>query len=119
MLSSKEISQFKKQLSTVDQKASRLFDALGDANRFKIFMVLFETKKDICVSEFADICGISVPAASQQLKNLELTGLVKRSRAGQMTCYKIKTEDPAVKSLTKTAAGIIFLLSGKKVKSAK
>lgn len=116
MLSEKEINQFKKQFANDDEKVSRLFDALGDANRFKIFMLLRETKKDICVSEFASICDISVPAASQQLRNLELSGLIKRSRTGQTTCYKIKTEDPAVKSLSKTAAGIVSLLSGRNIK---
>lgn len=119
MLSEKEISQFKKQFISVDEKVSRLFNALGDANRFKIFMLLFETKKDICVSDFASICDISVPAASQQLKSLELAGLITRSRTGQTTCYKIKTEDAAVKSLTKTAASIVSFFSGKKPKLVK
>ena len=119
MLSEKEINQFKKQFVQVDEKVSRLFDALGDTNRFKIFMLLLEAKKDICVSEFASICNISVPAASQQLKSLELSGLITRSRTGQTTCYKVRTEDPAVKSLSKTATSIIAFLSPKKLKVAK
>lgn len=116
MLSSKEVNQYRKQFSGVDERVSRLFDALGDANRFKIFMLLMEAKKDICVSEFADICEISVPAASQQLKNLELSGLIKRVRTGQTTCYKIKYDDPSVKSLSKTASGIVSYISKKKAK---
>ena len=116
MLSSKEISQYKKQFSDVDERVSRLFDALGDTNRFKIFMLLMEAKKDICVSEFADICEISVPAASQQLKSLELSGLIKRVRMGQTTCYKIKYEDPSVKSLSKTVFSIVLYISKKKTK---
>ena len=116
MLSSKELSQYKKQFSDVDERVSRLFDALGDANRFKIFMLLMEAKKDICVSEFADICDISVPAASQQLKSLELSGLIKRVRTGQTTCYNIKYDDPTVKTLSKTASNIVAYISKKKAK---
>lgn len=116
MLSSKELSQYKKQFSDVDERVSRLFDALGDVNRFKIFILLMKVRKDICVSEFADICDISVPAASQQLKSLELSGLIKRVRTGQTTCYKIKYDDPSVKSLAKTVSSIVSCISKKKVK---
>jgi len=116
MLSSKEINQYKKQFGDVDEQVSRLFDALGDANRFRIFMLLMESKKDICVSEFADICEISVPAASQQLKNLEMSGLVKKIRMGQTTCYKVRYDDPSIKSLSKTASSIVSSLSNKKAK---
>lgn len=116
MLSSKEVNKYRKQYSDVDERVSRLFDALGDANRFKIFMLLMEAKQDICVSEFADICEISVPAASQQLKSLELSGLIKRVRTGQTTCYCIKYDDPSVKSLSKTASSIVSYISKKKAK---
>ncbi|MDD2806978.1 MAG: metalloregulator ArsR/SmtB family transcription factor [Patescibacteria group bacterium] len=99
MISASELSQLKKYASKVDEKMVRLFDALGDINRYKIFNLLLEKRGDICVSEFAEILKISVPAASQQLKSLELSGLIKRVRNGQSICYQAKATDPRVKSL--------------------
>lgn len=103
MLSAAEISKLKTKVNKSKNKFSRLFDALSDVNRFKIFTLLLESKNEnICVSEFADILEISVPAASQQLKSLELSGLISRVRDGQMICYKIEHSDPEVKSIVKT-----------------
>lgn len=103
MLSTVEVGKLRSRVNKVNNKFAKIFDALADVNRFKIFTLLLESKNsDICVSEFADILGISVPAASQQLKSLEISGLIKRVRDGQMICYKIQYDDPAVKSLVKT-----------------
>lgn len=99
MLSSKELAKLKKQVTGFNHKITRFFDALGDTNRFKIFMLLMQSRHDICVTEFAEICNISVPAASQQLKSLELSGLINRVRTGQTTCYKIRYDDPQVKMI--------------------
>ena len=103
MLSTAELGKLRTRVSKLNNKFIRLFDALADINRFKIFTLLLESKENnICVSEFADILGISVPAASQQLKNLETSGLIKRVRDGQMICYQVSYEDPTVKSIVKT-----------------
>lgn len=114
MLSAKEIGKYKDYVSGVDNSLSKFFDALSDTNRFKIFTLLLQSKGDICVSEFADILNISVPAASQQLKNLEVSGLIKKVRTGQTTCYVVKQEDPGVKSIVKTIKGFLELLPKKK-----
>lgn len=106
MLSQKELAQLKNRASKMDNKMSRLFDALGDTNRFKIFLLLLNAKENICVSEFSEIFGISVPAASQQLKNLETAGLIERVRKGQMTCYNIRLDDPDVRSVVQTLQGV-------------
>ncbi|MCH8748150.1 winged helix-turn-helix transcriptional regulator [Patescibacteria group bacterium] len=37
-----------------------------------------------------NVFNMSASAASQQLKLLELSGLVSRERHGQMTCYQVK-----------------------------
>lgn len=107
MLSGKELDKLKKQVNGLDKKIAKLFDALGDPNRFKIFLLLMQAKNNICVSEFAEVCGISVPAASQQLKSLENSGLIEKVRTGQMTCYKICYSKPSVKALSKTISNLV------------
>ena len=102
MLSDKELGKLKSQAAGINNRLSKLFDALGDTNRFKIFTLLLEAKGNICVTEFSEIFGISVPAASQQLKSLELAGLIERIRNGQMTCYNVCLNDPEVRSIIKT-----------------
>lgn len=98
MLSGVKIKKIKKELSFDDNQLSMIFNALGDTSRFQIFRILLR-HKDICVSDIAKILNISVPAASQQLRIMEMLGIVKRIRMGQMICYEIKKENSAVKSL--------------------
>ena len=77
-----------------------VFGILGDPSRFRMFE-LTAKKKSFCVSEVASTLKISVPAESQQFKILEMAGLVKRERRGQMICYKIKEKDPMVRAILK------------------
>jgi DNA-binding transcriptional ArsR family regulator len=70
--------------------------ALGDPGRFRIFTLLM-VRNDICVTDVAKIFRITVSAACQQLRVLELSGLVKKTRMGQMVCYEVKREHPTVK----------------------
>jgi len=88
-------------LADDDGRVPILFSALSDSRRFGMFRLLVD-REDICVSEMADIFGISVPAASQQLRILEMTGLIRRERRGKNTCYAANCEDPVVKSLLGT-----------------
>jgi DNA-binding transcriptional ArsR family regulator len=83
-----------------EKEISGIFNALGDPNRLRIFKLLLGPKEP-CVSEIARILDLSVPAISQQLRILELSGLVRKERRGQMTCYRVKTEDPVVKNILK------------------
>ena len=79
-----------------------LFSALGDSNRMKIFQLLLQNQSnEFCVSEIAEELKTSVPAASKQLKTMEMVGLVKRKRVGQMICYEIVSDNPVIKDLTK------------------
>lgn len=68
--------------------AVRIFSALGDSTRFKLFNIL-ASKEKICVSEIASEVGISTAGASQQLKVLEGAGVIKRQRMGQKVCYTL------------------------------
>lgn len=90
----------KQNSATIEQNLPHIFSALSDPGRFQIFKLLLE-QEDICVSQVAVLSGISVPAASRQLKILELTGLVRRERRGQTICYKIQKKDPLIKAIIK------------------
>lgn len=76
------------------------FQALGDPGRFHIFRILIQ-HHDICVTDIANIFGITVSAASQQLRILERLGLILRVRMGQMVCYEINNENSIAKQLIK------------------
>ena len=77
-----------------------LFNALGDKTRFKLTELLF-TNKDLCVSELAELTGISTAGASQQLQVLERAGLVRRERMGQKICYRVESDNPTIEKLMK------------------
>ncbi len=77
-----------------------IFNALGDPCRFFIFQLLL-LQHEVCVTDVANICKISVSAASQQLKVLELTGVVAKKRMGQMVCYALNNKDPVIQTLIK------------------
>lgn len=83
-----------------DTKLIKLFSALGDETRIKILRLLIEDH-GICVSSLALELGVSVPAASQQCKLLEMSGLITRVRHGQKICYQVKDNDPVVNKVIK------------------
>lgn len=100
MLAKEKITKIKKSLDRADERLPLLFGVLGEKGRYLIFKLLIK-KQDVCVTDIAHVLGISVPAASQQLKILELAGLVRRERTGQTVCYIIKNDDPVVRSVIK------------------
>ncbi|MBI3260953.1 winged helix-turn-helix transcriptional regulator [Candidatus Berkelbacteria bacterium] len=75
-----------------------IFEALGEWGRFRIFKLL-AAYKDLCVTDVANILGITVPAASQQLKRLERSELIRRQRNGQMICYELNRANPNIRSI--------------------
>jgi len=89
-----------KLIQTNDDRFPVIFSALSDPSRFRIFKLLVECH-GYCVSELAKKMNISVSAVSQHLKILELSGLASKERTAQTVCYKIKDNDPIVKSLIK------------------
>ena len=76
-----------------------IFRALGDQTRFRM-LVLLHQQKELCVTDFAKILKISLPAASHQLKILENAGLVVGERMGQTMCYEIKNNSSFIRILT-------------------
>jgi ArsR family transcriptional regulator len=104
MLTSTQVKEIQREIGREEEKLPAIFSALSDPGRFRIFKLLMEYR-DLCVTDIAGILRISVPAASQQLRILELAGLVRRERMGQMICYEVKSDNPLVKSIIKLVSG--------------
>lgn len=104
MLNKKQTADIKAELASEGAAFPLAFQALGDPRRFKIFKVLMQYH-DICVTDIANIFGITLSAASQQLRVLERLGLVQKMRMGQMVCYEINVENPITKQLSKLLKG--------------
>lgn len=101
MLEAKELQKVQKSFSEIKDRLAFVFEALGDPTRLNIFRLLSKEKKDLCVTDIANVFKISVPAASYQLKILEMVGLIERERMGQMTCYTLREKDPLVRNVLK------------------
>ena len=99
-LTKEEIRTARKDIATEEEQLPFMFNALSDMGRYRIFKLLLQ-RHDLCVTDVANVLGISVPAASQQLRIMEMSGLVKKERMGQMTCYCVRVDDPLVKSIIK------------------
>ena len=101
MLEAKELQKAQKSFSEMKDRLAFVFEALGDPTRLNIFRLLSKEKKNLCVTDIANVFKISVPAASYQLKILEMVGLIERERMGQMTCYTLREKDPLVRNVLK------------------
>lgn len=98
MLSPTEKNRLKKHVSLETQRASEVFDALGDPNRCKLFRV-FAHKPGLNVSDAASVLDLSLPLASQHLKVLETKNLLIRSKTGKEVFYTINKDDPLVRAI--------------------
>ena len=98
MLSSTEVSEARADLESQEDQLPFVFHALSDTGRFRIFKLLLK-RRNLCVTDVANVLGISVPAASQQLRIMELSGLVTKQRDGQMMCFCVKEDDSLVKAV--------------------
>lgn len=104
MLTKKQIADIKAKVIFGEADFPLAFQALGDPRRFQIFRMLMR-ERDICVTDVAHILGVTVSAASQQLRVLERLGLVRKIRAGQMVCYEINKHN-------RVARRLVMLLKG-------
>jgi DNA-binding transcriptional ArsR family regulator len=100
MLNHKELAKFNKVADKSDNRLPIIFKALGDPNRCRIFR-LFIKQNDtpLCVSDIAQVLRISVAGASQHVKILEITGLIRKNKKGQKVYFQIEDQDPLVKSI--------------------
>lgn len=100
MLNPKEIQKLQKLLTHEDERLPIIFNALGEPRRCKIFRS-FLTSDRLCVSDISRIFKISMSLASQHLKILEITRLVKRQKEGRTVYFKANTDDELVQTIIK------------------
>lgn len=100
MLKASQVQRMQREAKLTDERTPLIFGALSDPRRYRIFRLLLR-HRNLCVTEVAKVFKISVPAASQQLRVLERTGLIRRERVCQSVCYEIKPDNPLVKSILK------------------
>lgn len=102
MLTTTEAQKFNRIFAKDDSRLPIIFKALGDTNRCKIFRFLADhAREKMCVSDISKLLNVSIPAASQHLKILEITGLLKKHRQGRKTYFEIEQSDSLVKSILK------------------
>ncbi len=69
---------------------AELFKALGDVNRLRIIKILASNEDNtFCVSQIADMLGISQPASSQHLAVLKRVGLLSSEQQGKKMFYAL------------------------------
>lgn len=85
-------------LNQSDEQLVGVMQALSDKTRFKMFKLMLE-RRDLCVSQIAEVLNISVPAVSQHFRIFELVGLVGKRRYGQRICYELKEDNRLVDEL--------------------
>lgn len=112
MLTKKQAEIIKKDVSKGSVQLAAMLNALSDTGRLKIFRLLAKYE-DLCVTDLANVLEVSVPAASQGLRIMELSGLVKKERRGQMICYVLARDMPLVRALQRIVAGVQVIAKDK------
>ena len=86
----KLVAKLKKKLPPykVIGEAEDIFSVLGDATRIKILFALSQ-EKELCVCDIANILGLTVSAASHQLRKLRSARTVTYRNAGNMVYYSL------------------------------
>ncbi len=86
----KLVAKLKKKLPPykVIGEAEDIFSVLGDATRIKILFALSQ-EKELCVCDIANILGLTVSAASHQLRTLRSARTVTYRNAGNMVYYSL------------------------------
>lgn len=86
----KLVAKLKKKLPPykVIGEAEDIFSVLGDATRIKILFALSQ-EKELCVCDIANILGLTISAASHQLRKLRAARTVTYRNAGNMVYYSL------------------------------
>ena len=79
---------------------AELFKVFGDSTRIKVLFALFES--ELCVSDIAQVLGLSQSAVSHQLRILKQSKLVKFRREGKVVYYSL--DDDHVRSILSMGA---------------
>lgn len=100
MFSKTEIKHIQKEIHVDDAALLKMFDALRDKARLRILLLLTK-HTEVCVTDIANIFGVSLPAASRQLKILEQAGIAEKERNGQVICYSLNRKNPLTYAIMK------------------
>lgn len=68
-----------------------LFKVFGDYTRIRVLAVLLDTPS-VCVSDMAQVLGMTASAISHQLRILKQSKLVKSQREGKQIYYSLADE---------------------------
>jgi DNA-binding transcriptional ArsR family regulator len=98
MLKANEVKKLRALLSKEDARLPIIFSALGEPRRCKIFRSFLKRER-LCVSDVSRTFRMSMSLASQHLKILEITGLLKREREGRTVYFRPNVEDELVRSI--------------------
>lgn len=74
----------------VTRRAAEVFGLLSDPTRARIVYAL--SVEELCVCDVAAVAGLSVSAASHQLKRLRDRGVVGYRREGRLAFYRLEDE---------------------------
>jgi DNA-binding transcriptional ArsR family regulator len=98
MLDAREITKLRSLMTHEDVRLPIVFSALSDPNRCQIFRSFLKRER-LCVSDIAKTFSISMSLASQHLKVLEITGLLRREKEGRTVYYSPRTDDELVRTI--------------------
>ncbi len=80
------------------QRVAASFQVLSDPTRTRIIYAL--SVAELCVCDVAVVAGLSMSAASHQLKRLRDQGIVSFRKEGRMAFYSLR--DPYIRELLET-----------------
>ena len=89
-MSSKEMTKIRQSLEgtpAIEEQAD-LLSLAGNATRLKM-LYLLDNMKELCVSDLAEMLGISMSAVSQHLARLKAYGVVAQRRDAQSIFYRL------------------------------
>jgi len=95
------------------QELTKVFKALSDSNRLKIFILL--SSRTLCVNALVNRLGISQPAVSQHLRVLKEAGLIKAEKRGYWVHYSANKEKARqfMKKFNRLSGGDIYVQKDK------
>ncbi|WP_353114136.1 metalloregulator ArsR/SmtB family transcription factor [Microbacterium sp.] len=74
------------------QRLAKVFKALGDPNRVKLFsLITASASGEMCVCDLTEPVGLSQPTVSHHMKLLVEAGLVTREQRGKWAYYQPAT----------------------------
>lgn len=94
MNANKKIAAIQKEIANNDavKACAQRHGTIGDLTAMRI-CYLFRHHPELSVTEIAELVGISISAASRQLKKLKEADILKASKHAQTVFYSIKEND--------------------------